>query len=72
MKIHESQEKLKLNSLSLSGEYFLDLLSGMKDKERFVVAFMDNGNNVIETKTMSDACDSSAIILAHNHRRTNM
>jgi DNA repair protein RadC len=26
----------------------------MKDKERFMVAFLDSGNNIIETKTMSE------------------
>lgn len=37
-----------------SDQYFLALLGGMKDKERFMVAFLDNGNNVIETKIMSE------------------
>lgn len=26
----------------------------MKDKERFMVSFLDTGNNIIETKTMSE------------------
>jgi DNA repair protein RadC len=33
---------------------FLVLLGGMKDKERFMVAFLDSGNNIIETQTMSE------------------
>jgi len=54
LKIYESEEKIKLNSPTVSGQYFLALLSGMKDRERFMVAFLDNGNNIIETKTMSE------------------
>lgn len=54
LKIYEDNEKIKLDSSTISGQYFLALLGGMKDKERFMVAFLDNGNNIIETKTMSE------------------
>lgn len=54
LKIYESNEKIALNSSSVAGQYFSAILSGMKDKERFMVAFLDNGNNIIETKTMSE------------------
>jgi len=54
LKIYESNEKITLNSSTVSGQYFLALLGGMKDKERFMVAFLDSGNNIIETKTMSE------------------
>ena len=54
LKIYESNEKVTLNSSTLAGQYFLALLGGMKDKERFMVAFLDSGNNIIETKTMSE------------------
>lgn len=54
LKIYESNEKVVLNSSTLSGQYFLALLGGMKDKERFMVAFLDSGNNIIEAKTMSE------------------
>lgn len=54
LKIYESNEKIALNSSTVSGQYFLALLGGMKDKERFMVAFLDSGNNIIETKTMSE------------------
>ena len=64
LKIHESQEKLKLNSSSVSGQYFLALLGGMKDKERFMVAFMDNGNNMIETKTMAEGSIGQAVFIS--------
>jgi len=54
LKIYEDNEKITLNSTTISGQYFLALLGGMKDKERFMVAFLDNGNNIIETKIMSE------------------
>ena len=54
LKIYESNEKVMLNSSTIAGQYFLALLGGMKDKERFMVAFLDSGNNIIETKTMSE------------------
>jgi len=62
LKIHESQEKIKFNSPTVSGQYFLAILGGMKDKERFMVAFLDNGNNVIETKTMSEGSVGQAVV----------
>ena len=54
LKIYEDNEKITLNSSTISGQYFLALLGGMKDKERFMVAFLDSGNNIIETKIMSE------------------
>ena len=54
LKIYESNEKIILNSTSVAGQYFTALLGGMKDKERFMVAFLDSGNNIIEIKTMSE------------------
>jgi len=54
LKIYESNERITLNSSPIAGQYFLALLGGMKDKERFMVAFLDSGNNIIETKTMSE------------------
>jgi len=54
LKIYESNEKITFNSATVAGQYFLALLGGMKDKERFMVAFLDNGNNIIEIKTMSE------------------
>lgn len=54
LKIYENNEKMVLDSSSVAGQYFTAILKGMKDKERFMVAFLDNGNNIIETKTMSE------------------
>lgn len=54
LKIYESNEKIKLYSSNVAGQYFLALLGGMKDKERFMVSFLDSGYNIIETKKMSE------------------
>lgn len=62
LKNYENEDKIKLNSSTVSGQYFLALLSGMKDRERFMVAFLDNGNNVIETKIMSEGNVSQAAV----------
>jgi DNA repair protein RadC len=62
LKIYEGNEKITLNSSTVSGQYFLALLGGMKDKERFMVAFLDSGNNIIETKTMSEGSIGEAAV----------
>ncbi len=54
LKVYEKDDKIILNSSTASGQYFLALLGGMKDKERFMVSFLDSGNNIIETKIMSE------------------
>lgn len=62
LKVHEGDEKVKFNSSTAAGQYFLALLSGMKDRERFMVAFLDNGNNVIEARTMSEGSVAQAAV----------
>ncbi len=62
LKIYEDNEKITLNTTTISGQYFLALLGGMKDKERFMVAFLDNGNNIIETKIMSEGSIGEAAV----------
>lgn len=37
LKIYEDNEKITLNTTTISGQYSLALLGGMKDKERFMV-----------------------------------
>jgi|SRR5690554_873033 len=54
LKVYEKDDKIILNSSTTSGQYFLALLGGMKDKERFMVSFLDSSNNIIETKIMSE------------------
>jgi DNA repair protein RadC len=62
LKLYESQERLKLDASSKAGQYFLSIMGGMKDKERFMVAFLDNGNNIIETRTMSEGSIGEAVV----------
>ena len=62
LKMHEAQERIKLDSSSKAGQYFLCLMGGMKDKERFLVAFLDNGNNIIETRTISEGTIGQAVV----------
>lgn len=54
LKMSQGSERIKFTSPNESGKYFASLLSGMKDKERFVVAFLDNSNSIIEVKTVSE------------------
>lgn len=54
LKVYEKDDKIILNSSTASGQYFLALLGGMKDKERFMVSFLDSGNHIIETKIMAE------------------
>jgi len=62
LKIYEDNEKITLVLSSKAGQYFSALLGGTKDKERFMVAFLDRGNNVIETKTMSEGSIGEAAV----------
>jgi len=40
LKSHESENKIKITSPEQAGAYFVPLLSGKKDKEKFMVAFL--------------------------------
>ncbi|BCN29541.1 JAB domain-containing protein [Anaeromicropila herbilytica] len=54
LKAYEEQNRIKLATPEQSGAYFVPLLSGIKDKEKFMVAFLDNGSNVIHTSTIAE------------------
>ncbi|PWL55813.1 MAG: DNA repair protein [Clostridium cadaveris] len=62
LKVHESENKIKFSSPKEAADYFIPLLSGIKDKEKFMVAFLDNGNNIIQTKIMSEGNIAQAVI----------
>ncbi|NJD01811.1 MAG: DNA repair protein [Ruminiclostridium sp.] len=62
LKIYEGENKLKMNSTATAGQYFVSLMGGMKDKERFMVAFLDNSQNIIETRTMSEGSVGQAVV----------
>lgn len=62
LRMNEEENKIKFKSPIDAGKYFLALLGGMKDKERFMVAFLDTSNSIIETKTVSEGSIASAIV----------
>lgn len=62
LKIQENENNLSFTSPKIAGEYFTALLGGVKDREKFMVAFLDNGHNIIETKTLSEGCVSEAVV----------
>lgn len=62
LKATEEKNRIQLSTAEASGEYFKALLSGMKDKERFLIAFLDNGNRIIETKTVSVGTVESTVV----------
>ena len=62
LKMQEEQNRIKLNSSDESGKYFVSLMRGMKDRERVMVAYLDNSNGIIETKIVSEGtCNMSAV-----------
>lgn len=62
LKAHESENKIKFSSPEQAGAYFVSLLSGKKDKEKFMVAFLDTGNNNIQTKVVSEGSVAQAVV----------
>lgn len=50
----EENAKQKISSPQLAGSYFSAFLSGLKDRERFMVAFLDRSNQMIETRIISE------------------
>lgn len=66
LKMQEEENKITLNSSSRAGEYFCSILGGTKDKEKFMVAFLDNGNNIIETRTVSEGSLGETMVYPRN------
>lgn len=62
LKMEEEENRIKFRSPNDAGKYFLSLLGGMKDKERFMVAFLDNSNSIIETRTISEGGINMAVV----------
>ena len=62
LKLQEKENKIVLNSSTVAGEYFVSLLGGIKDREKFMAAFLDNGNNIIETRTFSEGSIGEAVV----------
>ncbi len=58
----QDADKIKFTSPQDAGRYFSSLLSNMKDKERVLVAFLDNSNSIIETKTISEGSTNMSVV----------
>ncbi len=62
LKLDQENEKITFKSPTDSGKYFASLLGGVKDKERFLVAFLDNSNSIIELRTVSQGTTNMAVV----------
>lgn len=62
LKLQENENKLAFTSAKVAGEYFTSLLGGTKDREKFMAAFLDNGHNIIETRTLSEGSVAEAVV----------
>lgn len=62
LKMQEKENKIVLNSSSVAGEYFVSMLGGIKDREKFMAAFLDSGNNIIETRIFSEGSIGEAVV----------
>lgn len=62
LKLDQENDKITFKSPNDSGKYFASLLGGVKDKERFLVAFLDNSNSIIELRTVSQGTINMAVV----------
>lgn len=62
LRMEEEKEIIRFKSPEDAGNYFTSLLSTMKDKERFLVAFLDVKHGVIETKIVSEGSTSDTMV----------
>ena len=51
--LKEQKSEYCINTSSKEGEYFKNYFCGIKDKEKFVCAFLDTANNIMATEVMS-------------------
>jgi len=62
LRMNEEEGKIKFESSTKSGEYFLAILGGTRDRERFMVAFLDTKNRIIEAKVVSEGSIAMAVV----------
>lgn len=62
LRMKEEQKRIHFTSPKEAGKYFVSLMGGMRDKERFMVAFLDNSNGIIETRTMAEGSVGTASV----------
>ena len=62
LKLDQENDKITFQSSNDAGKYFASLLGGVKDREQFLVAFLDNSNSVIELRTVSQGTTNMAVV----------
>lgn len=62
LKMDHENNKISFRSPKEAGAYFASLLSGSKDKEKVLIAFLDNSNSLIEIKTVSEGSTNMSIV----------
>lgn len=62
LKMAQDADRIKFSSPKDAGWYFASLLSNMRDKERVLVAFLDNSNSIIEMKTISEGSTNMSVV----------
>lgn len=62
----EENAKQVISSPEMANRYFSIHLAGIKDRERFMVAFLDRKNQIIETKVISEGSVGEAQIYPRN------
>lgn len=62
LKFFEKENKIRLASSTEAGTYFTALLSGKKDREEFLAAFLAADNSIIELSTVSKGTVNEAMV----------
>lgn len=62
LKLQERENKLSFGSSQIAGEYFMALLGGIKEREKFLATFLDNGNNIIESRIFFEGSVNEVVV----------
>lgn len=62
LRMEEENARIQITCPQEAGDYFNALIGNKRDRERFMVAFLDTSNKIIETKTISEGTVDSAVI----------
>lgn len=62
IKWEEENARRRIGSPQQAGDYFSSLLEGVQDRERFMVAFLNKNNRIIETRTIAEGGIDHALI----------
>lgn len=62
LRMEEENTRIQITCPQEAGDYFNALIGNKRDRERFMVAFLDTSNKIIETKTISEGTVDSAVI----------